>query len=68
MTNYIKNTVDRVIFACLDFREFVILGLFAMSRIRELSILMIGSTIIRRIVIFARLLNSRILHEWTGLS
>ena len=50
-------TVDPVIFACLDFREFVILGLFAMSRIRKLSISMIGSTIR---IIFARFLNSRI--------
>ena len=29
-------------FACLDFRKFVILGLFTKSRIRELSISMIG--------------------------
>ena len=34
-------TVDLVIFECLDFR---ILGLFAMAKIRELSISMIGST------------------------
>ena len=31
-------TVDIVIFVCLDFREFVILGLFTSARIRELSI------------------------------
>ena len=37
-----KITVDLVIFACLDFREFVIWGLFTKSRIRELSISMIG--------------------------
>ena len=42
----IANTVDLVIFACLNFREFVILRLFARSRLRELSILMIGSAII----------------------
>ena len=39
-------TVDLVIFACLDFREFVILELYTKSRIRELSISMIVSTII----------------------
>ena len=38
-----NTTVDLVIFACLDFREFVIFGLFTKSRIRELSISMIGS-------------------------
>ena len=32
------HTVDLLIFACLDFREFVIFGLFVKSRIRELSI------------------------------
>ena len=31
-------TVDLVIFACLDFREFVISGLYTESIIRELSI------------------------------
>ena len=37
-------TVDLVIFACLDFHKFVILGLiFTNSKIRELSISMIGS-------------------------
>ena len=50
-------TVDLVIFACLGSREFVILGLFAMSRIRELSIPIIGSTII---IIIAKFSNSRI--------
>ena len=30
-----SNTVDMVIFACLDFRDFVIWELFAKSRIRE---------------------------------
>ena len=39
-----RSTVDLVIFTYLDFREFVILGLFTKSRIRELSISMIGST------------------------
>ena len=38
-----RNTIDLVIFACLDSREFVILGLFTKSRIRELSTSMIGS-------------------------
>ena len=38
-----RYTVDLVIFACLDFREFVVLGLFTRSRIRKLSISMIGS-------------------------
>ena len=52
------HIVDLVIFACLDFREFVLLRHSAMSRIRALSILMIGSAII--IIIFARFLNSRI--------
>ena len=50
-------TVDLIILACLDFREFVIFLLFVMSRICELSISMIGSNII---IIFARFLNSRI--------
>ena len=34
--------VDLVFFPCLNFRKFVIFGLFARSGIRELSILMIG--------------------------
>ena len=49
--------LDLVIFACSDFREFVILGVFVMSRICELSISMIGSFII--IIMFARFLNSQ---------
>ena len=49
--------LNLVIFTSLDFREFVILGLFSMSRIRELSISMKISTII---IIFARFLYSRI--------
>ena len=49
-----KNTV--VIFAGLDFREFVIFELYAMSRIRELLISMQRSIII---IIFARFLNTR---------
>ena len=36
-------TVDLVIIACLDFREFVIFELFTQSKIRKLSISMIGS-------------------------
>ena len=31
------NTVDLVIFACLNFRKFLILGLFTKFRIREFS-------------------------------
>ena len=45
MSNKYNITVGLVIFACLDFREFVILGLFTKSRIGELSISMIGSAI-----------------------
>ena len=41
MNEYDLYTLDFVIFECFDFREFVILGLFVKSRIRELSILMI---------------------------
>ena len=37
------NTVSLIIFACLNFCQFVILGPFTKSRIRELSISMIGS-------------------------
>ena len=33
-----RPTVDLVIFACLDFREFVILWLYTKSRIREITI------------------------------
>ena len=39
-----RPTVNLIDWACLDFHEFVILGLFARSRTRELSILMTGST------------------------
>ena len=46
LVNY--NTVNLVNFACLDFLEFVIWGLFANSIIRKLSISMIGSTINKR--------------------
>ena len=38
-----SDTVALVIFACLNFREFVFLGLFTKSRIRESSISMMGS-------------------------
>ena len=38
--------MDLVIFACLDFREFVTLGFFTKSRIRELSMSMLDSGII----------------------
>ena len=44
-------TVDLVVFACLHFREFVILRLSKKSKIRQLSMLMIGRAHI--IVIFA---------------
>ena len=54
----LENTVDLVIFSYINFCEFVILGLFAKCRIRELSISMICSAII--IIIFTRSLNSRI--------
>ena len=71
--DFMTNSVDLVIFACLDFREFVILGLYTKSRIRELAILMIGSAIIniiswdskiREFVLlakFAKIKTSRIL-------
>ena len=48
-------TVDLVIFACLNFREFRILALFTKFRIGEFFYI---SAII--IIIFARFLNSRI--------
>ena len=46
--------VDLVIFACLDFREFVICGLFTFTKykIRKFSIFMISIT--RIIIIFAK--------------
>ena len=44
-----ENTVDLVKFACLDFREFVILGLPQSPIIRELSISIIGRVIIIKI-------------------
>ena len=52
-----SNTVDLVIFACYNFREFLILGLFTKLRIHEFSFF-ISSAII--IIIFTRFLNSRI--------
>ena len=57
------NTVDLVIFACSNLHEYVILGLFVKSWIRNLSISMIGSAII--MIIFARFLNSRIYPKLT---
>ena len=57
------DTVDLIIFACLNFREFVILVLFTKSIIRELSILMIGSAHNNNfceIIKFASLSSSRI--------
>ena len=50
------NTVDLVIFTCLNFREFLILGLFMKLRIREFSFFFSSAIII---IIFARFLNSR---------
>ena len=50
-------TVDLVIFACLNFRKFPILGLFTKFRIGEFAFVF-SSNIIR--IIFARFLNSRI--------
>ena len=50
-------TVDQVIFACLNFREFLILGPFTKFKIREFSFFFSSSIII---IIFARFLNSRI--------
>ena len=47
-----SNTVDLVIFACLNFREFLIWGLFTKFRIREFFF---SSAII--IIIFVRFLN-----------
>ena len=51
------NTVDLVIFACLNFREFLILGLFTKFRNREFLFFFSNDIII---IIFARFLNSRI--------
>ena len=62
----VHNTVFRVIFACLGFREFVILELFTKSRIRELSISMIGSdhdNTFHEILKFANLSSARNLRK-----
>ena len=58
INNYLHNlvTVDLVFFACLNFCEFLILGLITKFRICEFS-LFFSSAII--IIIFARFLNSR---------
>ena len=56
ITLYIYS-VDLVIFACLNFRKFLILGLFAKLSIREFSFFFSSAIII---IIFARFLNSRI--------
>ena len=50
-------TVDLVIFACLNFREFLILGLFTKFSIREYSFFFISAI---ELIIFVRFLNSRI--------
>ena len=49
MYMYISYTVDLVISACLDFREFGILGLFMKARICQLSIFMIAGAIMGKI-------------------
>ena len=53
------HTVDLVIFACLNLREFLILGLFTKFRICEFFFFF-SSAIYIIIIIFARFLNSRI--------
>ena len=52
-----RNTVDLLFFACSNFREFLILGLFSKFRIREFSFFFSSAIII---IIFAIFLNSRI--------
>ena len=49
-------TVDMVIFACLNFHEFLILGLFTKSRSREFLFLLSTAIII---IIFVRFLKLR---------
>ena len=56
---YYMITVDMVIFACSNFREFLILGLCTKFENREF-LFFFRSVII--IIIFARFLNSRIYH------
>ena len=56
-TDYNIYTVDLVIFACLNFREFLILGLYKKFRIREFSFLFSSAIII---IISAKFLNSRV--------
>ena len=51
------NTVDLVLFSSLNFREFLILGLFTNFTIREFSFFFRSAIII---IIFAGFLNSRI--------
>ena len=58
------SIVDLIIFACLNFPEFSILGLFTKFRIREFSIffisaIIIGPTNFREILKFANLSSSR---------
>ena len=52
-----KYTVDMVIFACLNFRKFLILELFTKFRTREFSFFFSNAI---KIIILAKLLNSRI--------
>ena len=52
-----QYTIDHVIFACLNFHEFLILEFFTKIRIREFSFFLISAIVI---IIFARFLNSRI--------
>ena len=51
-----KHTEDMVIFACFNFREFLISGFFTKFRIREFLFLF-SSAIMK--IIFARFLNAR---------
>ena len=55
--SWISVTVDQVIFACLNIREFRILELFTKFRIREFSFFFSSAI---KIIIFTKLLNSRI--------
>ena len=56
-THRLKTSVNLIIFACLNFREFLILGLLTKFRIREFPFFFCSAIII---IIFARFLISRI--------
>ena len=60
----ILNTVDPVIFASLNFREFLILGLFTKFRIREFSFFCSSATII--IILPDRILPDLQYANWVG--